>query len=140
MKAKLLFSLPLCTVAGLFSSCSTSNVNETLSQAHVRLEQANYRVVATQVKGSATGFHVATILPTNANDIRSALQGGPLGGFPVVSASEAKAIDRMYKNAGDQRNRATALINIRREVSGLNMLLFSIPRVTVTGDLVEFIR
>ena len=137
MKKGLVMSVVMGVVAAL-TSCSTSSVNETVASASVRLDQANYRVVATQVKGSSVGFHLATALPTNMSDLSAALQGGPLGGFPVKSASEARAVEELYQNIGDQRNRAMALINIRKEVSGLNLILFSFPKVTVSADVIEF--
>ena len=51
-----------------------------------------------------------------------------------------RSLDEMYRNAGDLRGRATAFVNLRTEVSGLNCLLFSFPKVTVKADLIEFDR
>lgn len=135
---KAIFALGLATLS--LVSCTTSNIHQSLGQPEIKLAQGNYRVVATQLTGSSIGFHAATFLPTNATDIRAALQGGPLGGFPVKSASESAALDEMYRNAGDLRGRATAFVNLRTEVSGLNCLLFSFPKVTVKADLIEFDR
>lgn len=121
-------------------SCTRSNIHQSLAQPVIKLTEGNYRVVATQVSGRSRGLHVASIIPTSGYDARTFLQGGPLGGFPIKSASEAAAIDEMYRKAGDQRGRATAFINMRTEVSGLNFLLFALPKITVKADLIEFDR
>ncbi len=130
-------TLALIAVAASLTSCTTSNIHQSLAQPEIKLSEGNYQVVATQISGSSTGLHLASFVPTS---VRAALQGGPLGGFPVKAASESAAIDELYQNAGIQRGRATAFVNMRTEVSGLNCILFSLPKITVKADLIEFDR
>lgn len=135
---KLILALAASSLA--LVSCTTSNIHQSLAQPEIQLTEGNYQVVATQITGSSVGLHVATLIPASGYDVRRALNGGPLGGIPIKAASESAAIDELYQNAGIQRGRATAFVNMRTEVSGLNCILFAFPKITVKADLIEFDR
>ncbi len=129
----------------VMSSCSSHVMkSEESTDATVRLEQANYRVIATQVKGESVGYNFLsafpTSIPTSLEGIGKIFKGSPDGGFTVKEHTKMKAIENLYKNCGDLRNRPTALINIREEEGGVNFLIFSRPKTTVTADVIEFVR
>ena len=133
MKNTILVSALFATLA--LSSCVSHNMEgENVSSTNVRLEQANYRVIATQVKGESTGFHILSAIPTsipsNLSDLGKIAKLSPDGGITIKDATKVKAIENLYKNCGDLRNRPTALIN----------LIVSRPKTTVTADVIEFIR
>lgn len=128
----------------ILSNCSSSQiVTEQVPKTVVRLDQGNYKVVATQVKGESSGFHVLsaipTSLPTGLDDIKGLFGGGD-GGFALKSATKAEALRDLYKKAGDITHRATAFINMREEKTGTNFLIFSRPKYVITADLIEFVR
>ena len=133
------------SAALMLSSCVFHKMeDENIARTDVRLEQANYRVIATQVKGESTGFHILsaipTSIPTSLSDLGKFAKLSPEGGITIKDATKARAIEKLYKNCGDLRNRPTALINIREEVGGKNHLIFSRPKTTITADVIEFIR
>ncbi len=143
MKNTILVSALFATLA--LSSCVSHNMEgENVSSTNVRLEQANYRVIATQVKGESTGFHILSAIPTsipsNLSDLGKIAKLSPDGGITIKDATKVKAIENLYKNCGDLRNRPTALINLREQTGGTNYLIFSRPKTTVTADVIEFIR
>ena len=143
MKNTLLISALSATLA--LSSCVSHKMGDgNVARTDIRLEQANYRVIATQVKGESTGFHILsampTSIPTSLTELGKLVKLSPEGGIAIKDSTEAQAIKNLYKNCGDLRNRPTALINIREETGGRNYLIFSRPKTTVTADVIEFIR
>lgn len=146
MKHNTLLTLAMAGMTAMtLCNCSSSNIKDVyVSDSQIRLDQANYRVVATQVKGEDKGFHLLsafpTTIPTSLSALGDIMKLSADGGIAVTSASRAKAIENLYKNCGDLRNRPVALINLREEKSGVNLLIFSRPKVTITADLIEFVK
>ncbi len=152
MKTKLLAAFALSALA--LSSCTSSMGTSFVPSGNapqVRLEQNNYRVLANQVSAESKGFVLLPILPTSFNAIKGFFSGGGAenadianssSGFTFKTASELDATTQVYKNCGEGNttNRAAALINLRKEYTNKNYILFSRPAVKVTGDLIEFTR
>jgi hypothetical protein len=76
-------------------------------------------VVKTNVVGQARGFAL-------------------LGFITMVPARFQTAMDRLYTKAEMQSGQAQTLGNIIMEKSSAYWILFSIPRISVRADLVEF--
>ena len=67
-----------------------------------------------------------------------------LGVIPFKSPSEAKAVDRMYANARERgavpEGNSRQFVNTSIERSANYFILFSLPVVRSSGDLVEFLN
>lgn len=62
-----------------------------------------------------------------------------LGIIPITAPSTADARADLYKSLGQPVNgRSVALINVKEDRSTTWLLLFSIPKLVITGDVVEF--
>jgi hypothetical protein len=62
-----------------------------------------------------------------------------LGIIPITAPSTAAARDDLYQNLGEPVNgRSVALINVVEDRSTTWLLLFSVPKIVLTGDVVEF--
>jgi hypothetical protein len=85
----------------------------------VRLSQPNFRLVRADIVGSSTGFKL-------------------LGIFTFKSPAYAEVITRLYKNAGVSIGKAQTLVNVVYEQTQPYFILFSLPKITVRADLVEF--
>lgn len=86
----------------------------------IHLEQANFVTVRTNVVGQARGWSL----------------------FGVLTMSPARlgtAMDRLYAAAEMQPGRPQILANVIAERSSSFYLLYSVPRVTVRADVVEFV-
>lgn len=59
------------------------------------------------------------------------------GLFPIVTPSLAKADAELYAQAGNVEGRTVLLANKVEERTGFWLVLFSIPKLTVTADVVE---
>jgi hypothetical protein len=121
MKRKIL-SIAVCLVfMALLTGCA--NVGEMKgghTDTSVSLAGKNYKVVQAGVVGHSSGFRL-------------------LGVIPITSPNYASAKASLYKSIKEPiTGRAVALANETEDRSSLYLILFSIPRVTITADVIEF--
>ena len=131
---KMFHSLALLGVCLLLSGCAAAMLPMTTSlgtllggppptslqeQTGVRLSQANFVLVKTNVVGSSKGFSL-------------------LGLITVVPATVTKATGRMYSSAQMHLGEAQTIADVMIEHSSSYWILFGIPRVDVHADIVEF--
>jgi hypothetical protein len=90
-----------------------------LSQTHVTLTGDNYTIVQQNLIGQSKGFKL-------------------LGLFSFRSASYTEAMSQLYSRARVENGRPQALANVLHEKTSSNFILFSIPRVRIRADLIEF--
>ncbi len=101
-----------CASEGLFKGGATGT--------DVRLDQKNYKVIRAGATGQSYGFRF-------------------LGIIPITSPSYATAKQTLYQSVGEPlTGRAVALANQTEDRSCLYLILFSIPKVTITADVIEF--
>ncbi len=93
--------------------------SDVLHSTQVLLAGNNYRVLQTNVVAKSGGFKV-------------------LGFITIKSPSYVKAVSRLYARAGVQEGQAQAFANVVYETAGMNLILFSLPKVRVRADLIEF--
>lgn len=106
----------LCLAAG----CSSTGGMSGQTGTQVQLTQNNYKVITAGATGKSFGFKL-------------------LGILPIVSPNYADAKQDLYKSVGvPLTGKAVALANQTEDRSTLYLILFSVPRVTITADVVEF--
>jgi len=116
MKKVLVISLALLMLSGC--SAAIGNFPPT-SETKVELAKGNYRIIRPDVKGSSHGFSLLGIIPISQPSYISAL---------------SDLCDKGYRSASG----SVALANLAQEYGGTYLILFSIPRITVRADIVEF--
>lgn len=89
------------------------------NQTELKLTEGNFSVVKTNVVGQARGFAL-------------------LGFITMVPARFETAMDRFYSKAEMQAGQPQTLGNLIVEKTSAYWILFSIPRVSVRADLIEF--
>jgi hypothetical protein len=118
LKNKALFGLILS--ATILSGCSGTGDFQQSTGTSVSLERNNYKVIKSGAIGRSSGFRL-------------------LGIIPIVSPSYAEAKRDLYQNAGQLlEGRSIALANQTQDRSSLYLVLFSIPTLTFSADIVEF--
>jgi len=90
-----------------------------LHSTQVQLVGNNYRVLQTNVVAKSGGFKL-------------------LGFITIKSPSYVKAVSRLYAKAGVEEGQPQAFANVVYETGGMNLILFSLPKIRVRADLVEF--
>jgi predicted transcriptional regulator len=114
--AALSAAMMLCLATGCSSVGRISGQTDT----NVQLSQNNYRTVMAGARGKSYGFNL-------------------LGIIPIVSPNYADAKANLYKSVGvPLTGKAVTLANQTEDRSSLYLILFSIPRVTITADVIEF--
>lgn len=89
------------------------------TSTQVRLSRPNFRLVKAGATGSSTGFSL-------------------LGLIPFKSPEYAEALAQLYQKAGVSEGKAQALVNLVYDQTQPYFILFSLPKITIRGDLVEF--
>lgn len=111
------FALGLgCCLAGCVSSGSIKMDSGT----NVSLDRGNYRTIRTGALGTDTGFWL-------------------FGLIPFASPTYADAKQDLYESTGQNlEGRAIALANQTEDYSFRWFLLFALPRITLSADVIEF--
>jgi hypothetical protein len=121
MKFKYL-SIALCAISlALLTGCSSEGEFRQSTGTSVALAGNNYKLIKEGVTGTSSGFKL-------------------LGIIPITSPTHAGAKASLYKSIGiPLTGKSIALANETEDRTRLYLILFSIPRITVTADVVEFI-
>jgi len=108
-------------VLAMMTGCSSvGEMKGQRTDTSVSLSQNNYQVIKAGAMGDSHGFYL-------------------LGILPIVSPSLADAKSDLYKSVGTPlTGKAVALANQTEDRSSLYLILFSIPRVMLTADVIEF--
>ena len=105
-----------CMVVG----CSQGEFRGQSTNASVGLSSNNYKVIKANAVGESTGFKL-------------------LGIIPFASPKYAEAKKNLYGSVGeDVKGKAIALVNQTEDVSSSYFILFSIPKITLSADVIEY--
>ena len=104
----------------LCAGCASQGDYRHESATAVNLTQKNYKILHAGVVGKSYGFRL-------------------LGFIPIVSPSYGEAKSDIYKSTNETlEGRPIALANQTEDRSSLYLILFSVPCVTITADIIEF--
>ncbi len=113
----------VCVLAVLFvCGCASQHVGrmQQSTDAGVTLREANYKIVKAGARGSSYGFNL-------------------FGFIPIVTPKYANAKSDLYDSVGQPlEGRSIALANQTEDRSSIWLLLFSLPKIVVTADVIEF--
>ena len=104
------------------SGCATNEEHRPAEGYVTRVDQNrnNFRVIKACAKGESSGFSL-------------------LGILQFVSPSYTEAKEKMYASAGGHlEGKAVTLVNQTEEYSSIYLILFSIPKLTLTADVIEY--
>ena len=110
--------------AVLFTGCASSNTEITApsTQTAVNLSQNNFRIIKAGAVGTSHGFRL-------------------LGIIPFAGANETQARANLYNNIGiSLEGKSATLANTTYSKSTIYLILFSVPKVTVEADVVEYLN
>lgn len=122
--------LTMCMLAACITSCTQSGM---ISNHHgdrsntndITVDRPGCKVILGRAVGEDRGFKL-------------------LGLIPFKSPSESKAVDSMYANARERgaapEGNSRQFVNTSIEHNANYFILFSIPTVRSSGDLVEFVN
>jgi len=106
-------------VVFLIAGCTSTGTFPQTSGTQVDLSRKNFRVVKANATGSSSGFKL-------------------LGFIPFSAPTYTQAMSHLYQKAGVTEGKAQTLTNVTQERSSLYLILFSIPKLTIRADVIEF--
>lgn len=106
-------------VMSLIVGCTSTGTFPQTSGTQVDLGRKNFRVVKANAVGKSSGFKL-------------------FGFIPFTSPTYTEAMSDLYRAAGLTEGRAQTLTNVTQENSTLYLVLFSIPKLTIRADVIEF--
>jgi hypothetical protein len=109
----------LALFATIASACARNVVLPQSTTTQVDLSRKNYNVVRSNAVGASRGFSL-------------------LGVVPIIPTSYTNAMSDLYEEAGMKEGKAQALVNVNQETATLYLVVFSLPKLTVRADIIEF--
>ena len=117
---KHIVSIAAFGILSFVAGCASQGEFKQSSDTQVSLTGNNYKVIKAGAKGESSGFRLLGIIP-----------------FASPNYADAKA--DLYHSVGETlTGRSVALANQTEDRSSIYLILFSIPKVTITADVVEF--
>ena len=124
----------------LAGSCVSSGTLASIHTTQVQLSEANYKVVASAVTGEAKSRYIIGVT------IGLGMSSHVFALFPLEQERSLykMAIQNLWKNFeakhGSVEGRTLALVNLRYDTEGLNLLVYTSPKLTLVADVVEFTK
>ena|SRR2546430_17252136 len=122
MKTNMIICSSLACLTLIFATgCTSSHVDNRSSSTSVALNSRNYRLVKPGASGSSYGFRLFGLLP-------------------LASPHYAAARTKLYQSMDQPlTGKAIALTNELQDKSTVYLILFSVPKFTLTADVIEFV-
>lgn len=116
---KMLFLVFAISAFAFLIGCSSVGTLPYGGTTKTDLTKKNFRMVKANARGQDSGFWL-------------------LGIIPFSSPTYADAMASLHEGV-EMEGKATALANVAKDKSTLYLILFSIPKITVTADIIEFL-
>jgi len=113
------FSVVACLLI-LFGCASDGVIKGQHTDVGVSLGKDNFKIIKIGATGTSSGFRL-------------------LGIIPFGSPTYAEAKSELYKSIGeDLKGRSVALVNETEDRSFMYFILFSLPKLTISADVIEY--
>ena len=122
----------------IMTGCATTGAYNTANLTEVQLSEANYEVVATNVKGEASAGYVIGVSGGVYRQMQTIALFRVSGSGMIYGDALKNLWDNFRKKHGETKNRDLALVNVRYDTEALNLLVYTKPTVAVRADVVEF--
>jgi hypothetical protein len=109
----------LPALPGLSSLLPSARGTQMLTSTSVDLAGQNFKLIRANASGHSTGFSL-------------------FGLFNFKSPQFEEAITHLYQSANVSTGKAQTLVNIMYDQTSTYFLLFSLPKITVRADVIEF--
>ncbi len=138
MKHKILFAGLLLFSLSLLYGCSTSGMFTSANLTNVQLQQANYKIVAANISGTAeAGYLIGVSFGTGPMTNTMALVR--VSGTGMLYK---EALENLWKNYEDKYGKVEgdklALINVRYDTDALNLFLYTSAKIYIRADVIRF--
>lgn len=128
----------LFAISLIMTGCGNSGAFIASNTTQVELSEGNYRVVATNVSGSAEtayifGGSISWGITTDSFGLI------PLGGSDMLYKDAREALWNEYEDKNSSvTGKKLALVNIQYDAKTVNYFIYTKAAITITADVVEF--
>ena len=134
------FSIGIILLGALIiSGCTTSGAFLSLNNTQVNLQEANYRIAATNLTGESESAYVLGISygsGLTANTIA-------IGRVEGTGMLYKEALEQLWNNYEEQygstEGKRLALANVRYDTDVLNLIIYTKVTLGIRADIVEFV-
>ena len=128
----------LLVCAVMLSGCANSGAFLAGNITDVQLSDPNYEIVAANVSGTATSGYILGLSFGSGPTTTTLALARVSGDRALYETALANLWQNFRDQHGEVEGRTLALVNVRYDVSALNLILYTEPTVTVRADVVEF--
>jgi cytolysin (calcineurin-like family phosphatase) len=136
---KLVFSCLLFILSASFFSCASGGVFNESNMTDVKLGDANYNIVATDVGGESSAAYI--LGATLSNGMNTSIYA--VARVSGTAKLYSDALKNLWKNAekklGTIEGKKYALVNVRYDANALNLFFYTSVTITVRADIIEFV-
>lgn len=138
MKRTLFVAVVLILLIASFTGCTNSGMFLSANVTDVKLSEANYQIIATNITGSSRAGYIFGL---------SFVSGGEAGTMALARVSGTgmlyqEALENLWENFekdhGPREDRIIALVNVHYDSDILNLLFYTEVKLFIRADVVEF--
>lgn len=138
MKPKHTIPALLIFLTVILSGCiSTGAINAT-NVTEVQLAKANYKIIATNVRGEASAGYLLGASLTTFLHMKTLALVRVSGSGLLYEEAVSNLWDNFREEHGSPENRSLALVNIVYDAKALNLFIYTRPTVSVRADVIMF--
>ena len=119
------YGLTTIALIVVLGACTTSQPSfKQATGARADLSKANFRMLKSGAMGESTGF---TFLFFSL-------------AAPTAAEAKRKMYEQLKAEGIELEGKAIALTNVTEDRGGVNLLIFGVPTITITADVIEYIK
>lgn len=122
----------------MIMGCATTGAFNAANVTDVQLSEANYEVVATNVRGKASAGYLIGVSGGIYRQMKTAALVRVSGSGMLYGEALENLWENFREEYGETDGRELALVNVRYDTDALNLFVYTSPTVSVRADVVEF--
>lgn len=120
------------------TGCASTGAFDSAHLTEVQLSEANYDVVATNVRGEASAGYVLGVSAAYYRQLHTVALLRVSGSGMIYGEALANLWENFQEAHGETKGRNLALVNVRFDTEALNLIVYTKPMVSVRADVIEF--
>ena len=138
MKRILFFTVMLFLLIVSFTGCYNSGMFLSANVTDVKLSEANYDIVATNITGSSKAGYIFGASYGPGAQVSTAALARVSGTGMLYQEALENLWENYEKEHGPREGKTIALVNVHYDTDILNLILYTEVQVFIRADVVEF--
>lgn len=138
MKRSMLVAMVIISLMAGLTGCLNSGMFQSANVTDVKLSEANYTIVATDVTGSSKAGYFLGLSYLNGGQAATAAIAR-VNGTGLLYQEALKELWKNYEqDHGPRENKKVALVNVHFDTDILNLVVYTEVTLFIRADVVEF--